>query len=300
MVASPTWSLDNSGSFASIHAVLPPFSAIDCESDAVVTFSGDLDIKGCMSGGFLASLARRLFTNESFFTTKVENNQESQGSVMMAPADPGGVILHRLVGNYGDDLLLTRGAYVASDGSVQISSEIQRGFGRSMLSGTGFFLLRASGRGTVACAAYGAIHTFTLNSGEVRAVDNGHLVAWSASTKYRVGLASGGSRGGIVNSVTSGEGLMCFFEGPGTIYIQSHKPAQEADTVIKSTKAGANNSLRAGSSFAVVIFVMIFIFFIGAFFVMAFVMANQQGGQSNFDDSRSNQYRSNYGGRVEF
>jgi len=38
---------------------------------------------------------------------------------------------------------------------------------------------------------------------------------------YRVGLAS--RRGGVLGSMTSGEGLMCEFQGPGVISIQSHK-----------------------------------------------------------------------------
>jgi hypothetical protein len=39
-----------------------------------------------------------------------------------------------------------------------------------------------------------------------------------------MGLASGGSS--FVDSFTSGEGLMCFFQGPGTVYVQSHKLKQ--------------------------------------------------------------------------
>ena len=41
--------------------------------------------------------------------------------------------------------------------------------------------------------------------------------------KYRMKLAS--ARAGFLGSVTSGEGLHCEFEGPGVIYVQSHKPS---------------------------------------------------------------------------
>jgi uncharacterized protein (TIGR00266 family) len=218
----PSWILKDPGSFASIHVKLPPGTAVNCESDAVVTFSQKVRVRGVMSGGFFAGLARAFLTRESFFTTLVENTDpESVADVMMAPKDPGGVVLHILTMADGG-LLLTSGAYIASDADVQVTSQVQTRFSNSFLSGTGFFLLKASGRGYVACGAYGAVHKYTLKEGETRVVDNGHLIAWSATMKYSVGLASG--RGTIFNSMSSGEGLMCFFEGPGVVYVQSHKP----------------------------------------------------------------------------
>ena len=59
-----------------------------------------------------------------------------------------------------------------------------------------------------------------------RAVDNGHLVGWSASMPYEMRMAaSGGSMlRRMGTSAASGEGLMCFFTGPGTIWLQTHKP----------------------------------------------------------------------------
>ena len=219
----PSWILKDPGSFASIHVKLPPRTSVNCESDAVVSFSEGVQVRGVLTGGLIGAFARFLFTRESFFTTAAENtNSSGVVDVMMAPSDPGGIVLHRLTGMSQDDLLLTSGAYIASDSNVKVGSAVQGGLRNSLLSGTGFFLLKASGRGYLACGAYGAVHKYVLKPGESRAVDNGHLVAWSANMTYKVGLAS--RRGGIVNSVTSGEGLMCYFDGPGVIYLQSHKP----------------------------------------------------------------------------
>jgi uncharacterized protein (TIGR00266 family) len=273
-MATPTWTVSNSGSFASVKVQLPPHTEVHCESDAVVTFSQGIQVKGYLSGGFFSSLARFFFTNESFFTTKVENSSSRTADVMMAPSDPGGVVLHTLM-EAGDDLLLTSGAYVASDARVNVSSEMQSRLGNSLLSGTGLFLLRASGRGLVAFAAYGSVHQYTLQPGDVRAVDNGHLVAWSAHMKYRTGLASGGARG-IMDSMTSGEGLMCFFEGPGTLYLQSHKPSTEADTAIKSVKGGARRTAKTG--FTLIPCVSFLIIFSVVVLVLAMAIAAMNGG----------------------
>jgi uncharacterized protein (TIGR00266 family) len=233
MASTPTWCLENQGSFASIHVILPPRTEVNCETDAVVTFSDGVEVTGALQGGFLGGLLRLFFGGESFFTTVVKNTHSSMpGDVMMAPADAGGIELHNL--QPGEELLLTAGAYVASDATIKITTAVQTQFSNSMLSGTGFFLLRASGQGVVACAAYGSIHKFLLKAGEMRSVDNGHLVAWSSHLPYRIGLAN--RRGGMLSSIKSGEGLMCHFgPGPGTIYLQSHKPG-EAETVIKHGK----------------------------------------------------------------
>eukprot|EP01025_Chloroclados_australasicus_P021111 TRINITY_DN2215_c1_g1_i1.p2 TRINITY_DN2215_c1_g1~~TRINITY_DN2215_c1_g1_i1.p2 ORF type:complete len:124 (-),score=15.45 TRINITY_DN2215_c1_g1_i1:360-731(-) len=58
---------------------------------------------------------------------------------------------------------------------------------------------------------------YDLRPGEVRKIDNGHLVAWHGNMQYTISKASSG----IIASVLSGEGLVCTFTGPGTIYIQT-------------------------------------------------------------------------------
>lgn len=50
-------------------------------------------------------------------------------------------------------------------------------------------------------------------------IDNGHLVAWNA--KYVMERAASG---GIISGFSSGEGLVCKFTGPGTVYLQTRNP----------------------------------------------------------------------------
>merc|ERR1712000_784853 len=54
-----------------------------------------------------------------------------------------------------------------------------------------------------------------LFSGEHHIVDNGHLVAWSCD--YKIEKAGGGFMG----SMKTGEGLVCRFTGPGSVYMQT-------------------------------------------------------------------------------
>jgi len=50
-----------------------------------------------------------------------------------------------------------------------------------------------------------------LQPGEVRKIDNGFLVAWTASMNYEVSLATKS----IVSSLLSGEAVVTTFTGPG-------------------------------------------------------------------------------------
>jgi len=59
-----------------------------------------------------------------------------------------------------------------------------------------------------------------LQEGERYLVDNGHLVAWNCPyVLERV------SSGGLVSGMASGEGLVCKFTGPGTVFLQTRNPA---------------------------------------------------------------------------
>ncbi len=55
--------------------------------------------------------------------------------------------------------------------------------------------------------------------GERYVVDNGHLVAWN--TKY---ILERVASGGIISGLSSGEGLVCKFTGPGTVFMQTRNP----------------------------------------------------------------------------
>lgn len=61
-----------------------------------------------------------------------------------------------------------------------------------------------------------ANRTKQLLDGEKYIVDNGHLVAWN--TKYVLERVSSG---GLISGIASGEGLVCKFTGPGTVFIQT-------------------------------------------------------------------------------
>ncbi|EED94056.1 predicted protein [Thalassiosira pseudonana CCMP1335] len=264
------WVILNEASFASLRVNLPPRSSIKTESDAVVTMSSNIQVSGHLSGGLVGSLFRALTTKESFFITIVKNTSPSRmGDVLLAPSEPGGICLVPING-MRDELMLTKGSFLACDNSVDVTTIVQRGVRNSLSSGTGFFLMKASGRGTIAMASYGSIHKYTLSSDETRMIDNGHLVAWTASMRYSTTLASSS----VWGSISSGEGLMCRFEGPGVVYLQSHKPNQSDEDAKRRGRNGG------GSPFAAC-FALLFVIV----WILIFIWMNMNGGTVNWSSS---------------
>lgn len=64
-------------------------------------------------------------------------------------------------------------------------------------------------------------------------MDNGHLVAWSCD--YKIEKAGGASS----TSVKTGEGLVCRFTGPGSVYIQTRN-LEEFQSFIAECVSGSN------------------------------------------------------------
>ncbi len=101
------------------------------------------------------------------------------------------------------------GAYIAHTPGVKMSLQ-WAGFA-SWLAGEGLFKLKLRGQGLVFFEG--------LTQKQVKdefSVDMGHLVAYDPAIGIKIRLA-----GGLVGSVTSGEGLVNQLSGQGEIYLQS-------------------------------------------------------------------------------
>eukprot|EP00405_Crypthecodinium_cohnii_P012521 CAMPEP_0206437322 /NCGR_PEP_ID=MMETSP0324_2-20121206/10976_1 /ASSEMBLY_ACC=CAM_ASM_000836 /TAXON_ID=2866 /ORGANISM="Crypthecodinium cohnii, Strain Seligo" /LENGTH=197 /DNA_ID=CAMNT_0053904589 /DNA_START=17 /DNA_END=608 /DNA_ORIENTATION=+ len=108
----------------------------------------------------------------------------------------------------------------------------------------------------------GSCIRYDLGPGESRHVDNGHLVAWTETVKYSLGLASVS----LMNSLGSGEGLMCSFMGPGTVWIRTHKPS------IGSSGKNQNEQRRNSSPAGLALFcciIVVFMLFFGGMVLLA-------------------------------
>lgn len=185
---------------------------IKAESDAMIAMSPTIEISGGVEGGVLKGLGRMLAGEKFFFQYLKASGGD--GEVLFGHAVPGAITDVTLDGSYA--MRVHKDGFLASTDNIEISSKAQN-IAKGLFSKEGFFILNVSGKGTLFLSSYGAIHPINLAEGEEIIVDNGHLVAWPDYMQYSIEKAANG----WINSITSGEGLVCRFKGPGTVLIQT-------------------------------------------------------------------------------
>ncbi|MDJ1177293.1 TIGR00266 family protein [Roseofilum sp. BLCC_M91] len=195
--------------FSAIFVTLNPGEQIIAEAGAMTSMDGGLSMKTEFSGGFFSALMKKFFGGESLFVNRFQNNTQKPLTVVFTQSLIGDIECVDLSGNA---LCLQPGAYIASTANVKLG--VRWAGLASWFAGEGLFKLKASGKGKVFFGAYGGISQQSV-SGEF-IVDNSHLVAYSPNIKMSIGLS-----GGLISSITSGEGFVNRLKGKGVIYLQS-------------------------------------------------------------------------------
>ncbi|GIW85583.1 MAG: TIGR00266 family protein [Thermogemmata sp.] len=209
------YELVNPGPFVMLKVQLDLGESLKAEAGSMVAMSDTVDVEGKMEGGILKGLGRMLAGESFFFQTLTA--RRGPGEVLLAHELPGEIYPITLDGR--TNYILQKDGFFAASREVEISTKVQNLL-KGLFSGEGFFVLRASGMGTLFVSSYGAIHPIDLSEGQEFVVDNGHLVAWPETMEYKIQKASSG----WISSLTSGEGLVCRFRGPGRVLIQTRNP----------------------------------------------------------------------------
>jgi uncharacterized protein (TIGR00266 family) len=199
-------------SYAQLTLSLDPGESVRAEAGAMVSYTGDVDVTTEAEGGLLKSLSRSVFGGESFFMNTFTASVESRLS--LAPALSGDVEHHRLD---EETLFVQSTSFLASDPDVEVDTTF--GGAKTFFGGEGLFLLELSGTGPAYLSSYGAIEEHTVAPGETYVVDTGHVVAFEESLDFDVRRV-----GGLKSTLFSGEGLVCAFEGEGTVWTQTRSP----------------------------------------------------------------------------
>lgn len=202
--------IEGSPSFAHIHLTLKPGEEIITESGAMASMSTSLDQKAEFNGNFLEALIKRLLGKESFFVSRYTNNSRAPQNMVVTQRSPGEIVSMDLNGN--KEFYLQPGSYICSEPGVKLSIR-WAGF-LSFIAREGLFRQYVTGNGRIWFGAYGRVFHKDID-GEFL-VDSSHLVAYSPTIKIGMQLA-----GGLISSITSGEGLVTRLSGKGRVYLQS-------------------------------------------------------------------------------
>jgi uncharacterized protein (TIGR00266 family) len=195
--------------FATAFVTLNPGESITAEAGAMASMDGGLTVTTAFSGGLIPALLRKFFGGESLFVNTFKNTSQRSQELVLTQSTSGDMTALELKGK---TFCLQPGAYVGHVGDVNLGVH-WAGFA-SFFAGEGLFKLMVSGNGLVLIGAYGGLTKRHVSQEFI--VDSGHLVAYEPSLKMNIKLA-----GGLVGSVTSGEGLVNRISGNGEIYLQS-------------------------------------------------------------------------------
>ncbi|UTF52921.1 TIGR00266 family protein [Natronosalvus rutilus] len=197
-------------SFALLQVDLETGESIMAEAGAMVSHTDGIDIVTSRGNdSLLGSVKRKVLGGESFFQNSFTARE--LGHITFAPPIPGDIVRHDLT---DETLYVQSGSYLAADDSISVDTQF--GGGKTLFGGEGLFLLKLSGTGPTFLSSYGAIEEKTIEPGERYVVDTGHIVAFEESLEFSVDRV-----GGLKSTLFSGEGLVCTFEGPGTLWLQS-------------------------------------------------------------------------------
>lgn len=199
-----------------LEVLLAPGEKLVAESGAMVGMDSTIKLTSKARGGVLKGLKRKMLGGESFFQSTFEAEGQA-GKVMLAPGSPGDIKRVDLAA--GQSVMIQSSCYMASTADVQLDT--RWGGAKGFFSGTGMFLLKSTGPGTVWISSFGAMAAQDVSGGYT--VDTGHIVAFDETLQYNISKV-----GGLKGLLFSGEGLVAKFTGHGQLHMQTRNPGSFA------------------------------------------------------------------------
>lgn len=207
-----------------LHVSMRRGDKIYCESNAMVMMEEALELKGKLQGGVVQSFLRRFANDESLFQQHIEAVHGDGDCLLSSTLDGDMQILDVGQAQY----TLSDGAFVAATDTVNINVKMQ-GLGGALFGQTGGFLvMHTSGQGQVVVSGFGTLFELEVAPGKDVIIDNGHVVCWDSRLTYNLSVStsrSTGMLGNLVNSFTSGEGMVLRFSGQGKVVVCSRNRA---------------------------------------------------------------------------
>lgn len=207
-----------------LHVSLAKGEKIYCESNAMVMMETSLELKGKMTGGIGAALMRTFANGESFFQQHIEAVR-GDGDCLLSPTLPGAM---QVLDVGAQQYMISDGAFVAASASVELKVRTQSLGNALFAQSGGFFITETAGSGQLVVSGFGTISELEVAPGKDIVIDNAHVVCWDSRLQYEISVttgASGGFLGNLINSQTSGEGMVLKFSGAGKVLICSRNSA---------------------------------------------------------------------------
>ncbi|MBL6985626.1 MAG: AIM24 family protein [Methylobacter sp.] len=205
------------------------------EPGALYFMKGNLQLESSTQGGIAKGLMRKFMTGETLFQSRIKGT----GEVYLEPS-----FGHYLLFNIDNDaLIFDKGAFHCASAGLEVSAKMQQNVSSALLGGEGLFQTQVKGTGVVVLNSpvpISELLTYDLAAGEKLSVDGNFAFVRTANVSFHA-EKSGKS---LFQSVTSGEGLLQTFTGPGMVWIA---PTQGVYDKMKLQQGIANLSHTQGS-----------------------------------------------------
>lgn len=190
------------------------------ETGAMSWFTENIAVETKGRGG-LGKMMGRMFSGESMFQN-IYSAAKGDGEIAFASKFPG--TIHVLELHPGEDFVIQKGAFLASERSVQSEVFFQKKLSAGFFGGEGFIMQRVFGQGAVFLEVDGALEEKVLASGERFYIDTGYLLGMDSSCTMQIEAT-----GNVKSMMFGGEGFFnTVVEGPGRVWLQSMPIAQLA------------------------------------------------------------------------
>jgi uncharacterized protein (AIM24 family) len=204
------------------------------EPGALYFMKGNLQLESSTQG-ISKGLMRKFITGETLFQSRIKGT----GEIYLEPT-----FGHYLLFNIDDDaLIVDKGAFYCASAKLDVSAKLQGNISSALFVGEGFFQTQIKGTGIVVLVSPVPIEellVYELKANEKLSVDGNFAFVRTGGVKFHA-EKSGKT---LFQSVTSGEGLLQTFTGPGVVWIA---PTEGVYERIKMSGGIANLSGTQGS-----------------------------------------------------
>ena len=201
------------------------------EKGAMAWMSPNMEME--TNTGGIGKAFGRLFSGEAMFRN-IYTARNGNGLIAYASSFPGSFKVFQIAP--GQEDVLQKSAFLASEASVDLSVFFQKKFGAGFFGGEGFIMQKVSGNGLVFAEFDGHIVEYQLQPGQQMVVDTGYLAAMSASCQIDVVTVPG-----VKNMLFGGEGVFnTIVTGPGNIWLQTMPLSNVAGVLRPYFPSGSN------------------------------------------------------------
>jgi len=187
--------------------------ALITEKGSMCWMSPNMKMETSTNGGIGKALGR-MFSGESFFQNRY-TAIGGEGMIAFASSFPGSIRALQI--SPGNNMIVQKTAFLASESGVQLSVYFQKKFGAGFFGGEGFIMQKLSGYGTAFIEIDGHAVEYDLKAGQQIIIDTGYLAAMSESCTMEIKSVPG-----VKNMLFGGEGVFnTVVTGPGKIILQT-------------------------------------------------------------------------------